>query len=151
MAKTNNNDAKPKKSILKRWWFWLIIIIIFGSGIGAIGNSNQDVNKPEDNPTNAVSSVPPQDSSLPILDPKKYERKEGLLVYNELKKKGYTVDAEFKKEILTKMNGPASDLFEKTDENKKSDRESVDNFVVGNLIQDADFIKLIIVMANAKD
>lgn len=82
---------------------------------------------------------------LTTLNAADYKGKEGLVVYKDLKAKGYTVDADFDKQALTDINGKASAVFEPLDVNKASDRQSVDAFVVGDLTQTGDSVKLTII------
>lgn len=47
--RTMKNENYEKKPFYKKWWFILIVVFIF---IGAIGNSNNDVNSNEENQEN---------------------------------------------------------------------------------------------------
>lgn len=129
-------------TIFKKWWFWLIVGVLVLGAIGAAGQSGT-----EDSKSDTGTSV--QDKTvtknLPKLSSSDYEDKEGLIVYKELKAKGYTVDAEFENEALTDINGKASDVFEPLNENDADDRQSVDSFVVGRLEQTGDSVKLVVV------
>lgn len=129
------------KKIFKKWWFWVIIVIITLGAIGSIGQGEQK--SPE--VTNDTSQNTTDDNSpsmLPKLKADDYKGKEGLMVYKELKTKGYNVDATFENEALTDINSKASDLFEPLDPSKADDRQSVDAFIVGKLIQDDDSVIL---------
>lgn len=133
------------KQIFKKWWFWLIVVVV----LGAIGAATQSSS--ETTTTNSPSSSAQTDDSsaagtLPKLNESDYSGKEGLVVYEDLKSKGYTVDADFEKQALTDINGKASSVFEPLDINKADDRQSVDAFVVGSLTQDGDTVKLTIVL-----
>ncbi|HSH55235.1 MAG TPA: hypothetical protein VK983_00255 [Candidatus Limnocylindrales bacterium] len=127
------------KQIFKRWWFWVIVVVVLGA-IGAATQSSSDTT----NTTNSQSASNNSTDALLALNASDYTGKEGLVVYKELKAKGYTVDADFDKQALTDINGKASDMFEKLDPNKADDRQSVDAFVVGDLTQTGDSVKLII-------
>lgn len=132
------------KQILKKWWFWLIVVVILGA-IGAATQSSSETtntNKPSssEQPTNTSST-----GTLPKLNESDYSGKEGLVVYKDLKAKGYTVDADFENQALTDINGKASTMFEPLDVNKADDRQSVDAFVVGGITQTGDTVKLTIV------
>lgn len=133
------------KKILKKWWFWLIVVLVVLGAIGSLGQTKNNTN----NNSNANSPGTSNSSSatLPKLNVDDYISKEGLVVYKELKGKGYTVDAEFEKQALTEMNGKASVLFESLDPNKSDDKLSVDAYVVGDLTQDGDNVKLTIVLS----
>ncbi|HSW77400.1 MAG TPA: hypothetical protein VLG36_01205 [Candidatus Chromulinivoraceae bacterium] len=130
------------KKIFKKWWFWVIVVIIVLGAIGSLDQSNKD------KPTSATSnSKKAADSStntttLPKLDVADYKSKEGLVVYKELRAKGYKVDATFENQFLTDINGKASDLFEPLDSSKPDDKQSVDAFTVGSLTQDGDNVAL---------
>lgn len=134
------------KTLFKKWWFWVIVVVV----LGAIGAATQSGN--ETAPTNSTdASQQAADNNsvgtLPKLNADEYKGKEGLVVYKDLKAKGYTVDADFEKQALTDINGKASSVFEPLDPNKADDRQSVDAFVVGDLTQDGDSVKLTIVQS----
>lgn len=133
------------KAIFKKWWFWVIVVII----LGAIGSATQSGGNT--NTTNDTNHSQTTDSNnaatLPKLNADDYKGKEGLVVYKELQGKGYKVEAAFEKQALTDINGKASDTFEPLDPNKTEDRQSVDAFVVGDVTQDGDNVKLTIVQA----
>lgn len=133
------------KKIFKKWWFWVIVVVILGA-IGSLGqssNSTNNASKPNDSQqTNAADQ-----STLPKLNAEDYKDKEGLVVYKDLKGKGYKVEAEFEKQVLTDINGKASEIFEPLDPNKAEDRQSVDAFVVGNIVQNGDSVRLTIVQS----
>lgn len=132
------------KQIFKKWWFWLIVVVVLGA-IGAATQSSSETtttNSPSSSEQTADSSVA---GTLPKLNASDYSGKEGLVVYKDLKAKGYTVDADFQNQALTDINGKASAMFEPLDVNKADDRQSVDAFVVGSLTQDGDSVKLTIV------
>lgn len=131
------------KKIFKKWWFWVIVVVILGA-IGSLGQSNNNAtNKPETNESQQTQAV--DQSTLPKLNVYDYRDKEGLVAYKELKGKGYKVEAEFEKQALTDMNGSASEVFEPLDPNKVEDRQSVDAFIVGDLVQSGDSVSLAIV------
>ena len=130
------------KKIFKKWWFWVIVVIILGA-MGSLGQSNNSAdNATKTNDSQQTKTV--DQSTLPKLNVGDYKDKEGLVAYKELKGKGYKVEAEFEKQALTDMNGKASDVFEPLDPNKAEDRQSVDAFVVGDLVQNGDSVKLVI-------
>lgn len=135
------------KKIFKKWWFWVIVAIIVLGAIGSLGQSS------DNNPTSTTTSTKSasDDNSTPTLtelNADDYKGKEGLVVYKELKAKGYAVNATFENQALTDMNGKASDLFEPLDPNKADDRQSVDAFVVGSVTQDGDDVTLNIVKSS---
>ena len=133
------------KQIFKKWWFWVIVVVVLGA-IGAATQSSSDNSPTVNNTSNSqITNSNNSTSTLPTLNAADYKGKEGLVVYKELKAKGYTVDAEFENQALTDINGKASVVFEPLDVNKTDDRQSVDAFVVGNLAQTGDSIKLTIV------
>ncbi len=134
------------KAIFKKWWFWVIAGVIVLGAIGAAGQSGSE-NANTDNSTDITTKERDANpvASLPQLNASDYEGKEGLVVYKDLKAQGYTVDAEFENEALTDINGKASDLFEPLDKNSPDDRQSVDAFIVGKLVQTGDSVKLVVV------
>jgi len=144
------------KAILKKWWFWLIVAVVVLGAIGAathldywIGINylpDSDTNTTSDTNASQQANGDNNNSTLPTLKADDYKGKEGLIVYKELKAKGYTFDADFDKQALTDINGIASSVFEPLDPNKADDRQSVDAFVVGDLTQDGDSVKLAIVL-----
>jgi hypothetical protein len=128
------------KTLFKKWWFWVAIVLVLG-GIGSLGQSSED-NKTDSTNSQSTTTNTTSTATLPKLNTADYKGKEGLLVYKELKSKGYKVDAAFENQALTDINGKASDLFEPLDPSKPSDKQSVDAFVVGELVQDGDSITL---------
>lgn len=130
------------KAIFKKWWFWVIVIVILGA-IGSLGQSSNGANNATKTNDSQQTKVADQ-STLPKLNAEDYKNKEGLVVYKELKSKGYKVEAAFEKQALTDINGKASDVFEPLDPTKADDRQSVDAFVVGDLAQNGDSVKLVI-------
>lgn len=133
------------KAIFKKWWFWLIVGVLVLGAIGAAGQSGTEDGKSDTSTSIQDKTVT---KNLPELNSSDYEDKEGLIVYKDLKAKGYTVDAEFENEVLTDINGKASDVFEPLNENDADDRQSVDSFVVGRLEQTGDNVKLVVVKSS---
>jgi hypothetical protein len=133
------------KKIFKKWWFWVIVVIILGA-IGSLGQSSDNANNTAETNDSQQTNVADK-STLPKLNAGDYKGKEGLIVYKELRGKGYKVEAEFEKQALTDINGKASDVFEPLDPNKAEDRQSVDAFVVGDLVQNGDRVKLTVVQS----
>jgi len=133
------------KQIFKKWWFWVIVVVVLGA-IGAATQPSSDTTTTS-NPTNTqiAANSSSATATLPKLNADDYKGKEGLVVYKDLKAKGYKVNAAFENQALTDINGKASDLFEPLDVNKASDRQSVDAFTVGDLVQDGDSVELTIV------
>lgn len=131
------------KQIFKKWWFWVAIVVVLAA-IGAAGQSDNNSTNTTSNTNSSQAADSNSTATLPTLNAADYKGKEGLVVYKELKAKGYTVDADFDKQALTDINGKASDMFEKLDPNKADDKQSVDAFVVGDLVQTGDSVKLTI-------
>lgn len=131
------------KKIFKKWWFWLIVAVIVLGVIGSLGQSDSDGQT--DSPSSAQETTDSA-SALPKLSTDEYKSKEGLVVYKELKAKGYKVDANFENQALTDINGKASDLFEKLDAENTEDRQSVDAYVVNKLTQSGDSITLSVIL-----
>lgn len=131
------------KQIFKKWWFWVIVVVVLGA-IGAATQSSSETNTTGNTNSTQAADSSNSTATLPTLNAADYKGKEGLVVYKELKGKGYTVDADFDKQALTDINGKASAVFEPLDVSKADDRQSVDAFVVGNLTQTGDSVKLTI-------
>jgi len=134
--------------IFKNKWFWVVIAILV---LGAIGSFTQSSDTTGDVTRNNIQESEVSDntvSTLPELVLSDYKDEEGLVVYQDLKARGYEVDAEFEKQALTDINGKASDVFEQLDPNKTNDRRSVDAFVVGSLTQDGSNVKLAIIQSS---
>lgn len=136
------------KKIFKKWWFWAIVAIVVLSTIGALTENDTTPQPTTTNTEQTPAST--STATLPKINADDYKNQEGLVVYKELKAKGYTVSAEFDKQALTDINGKASEVFEPLDPNKTDDKLSVDAFVVGSLTQDGDSIKLIITNSAAR-
>ncbi len=134
------------KGIVKKWWFWLGLVAILVV-IGAATQSGSETNSISIS-DNTQTPSPNNVGTLPILKATDYNGKAGLITYKELKSKGYTVTAEFEKQALTDINGHAGSVFEPLDPNSVSDRQSVDAFVVGSLVQSGDSIMLSIVLSS---
>ena len=132
------------KKVFKKWWFWVIVAVVILGAIGSLGQNNTS-NTSQTNSSQQASTD--ARSTLPKLNADDYKGKEGLVVYKELQGKGYKVEATFEKQALTDINGKASDVFGPLNANKTEDRQSVDAFVVGDLEQDGDSVKLTIVQA----
>lgn len=134
------------KKIFKKWWFWLIVAVIVLGAIGSLGQGDKTSTSTTDNTQS--TTVGSNEATLPNLSAEDYKGKEGLVVYKELKAKGYTVNAEFEKQALTDINGKASDLFEPLDPSNPNDKQSVDAFIVGDITQDGDSVTLTIVQSS---
>lgn len=114
--------------------------------VGSLGQSSNSANNAtKANDSRQTKTV--DQSTLPKLNAEDYKSKEGLVAYKDLKSKGYKVEADFEKQALTDINGKASDVFEPLDPNKAEDRQSVDAFVVGDIVQNGDSVRLTIVQS----
>ncbi|MGB4420352.1 MAG: hypothetical protein WBI29_00965 [Candidatus Saccharimonadales bacterium] len=133
------------KKILKKWWFWVIVALVVLGAIGSLGQTKNNTDNA--GKSNSQETSNSGTATLPKLNADDYIDKEGLVVYKDLQNTGYKVDAEFEKQALTEMNGKASVLFESLDQNKSDDKLSVDAYVVGDLTQDGDNVKLTIVLS----
>lgn len=133
------------KKLFKKWWFWVVVVVIILGVVGSLGQSESSKLTSTDSDSKKTAGNNTDTTTLPKLNADDYKGKEGLVVYKELKDKGYKVDAAFENQVLTDINGEASDLFEPLDPNKPDDKQSVDTFTVGNLTQDGDDVTLTIV------
>lgn len=120
------------------------MVVVLGA-IGAATQSSSETTNTSNTNSSQTADTSKTTATLPALNASDYAGKEGLVVYKELKAKGYAVDADFENQALTDINGKASTMFEPLDVNKPDDRQSVDAFVVGNLTQDGDSVKLTVV------
>lgn len=93
--------------------------------------------KPSPTPSSTETAI----SSLPTINKDEYIAKTGLETYKALQEEGYTVSAKFENDFVAKINGDASELFEKT---SLDDLESIDAFLVSDIVQNGDNIELII-------
>lgn len=146
LIQTKAEAPMKDKKIFKKWWFWVTVVVILGA-IGSLGQSGDRANNTT-KPNNSQQTKADSQSTLPELNADDYRSKEGLVVYKELKSKGYKVEAAFEKQALTDINGKASEVFEPLDPNKAEDRQSVDAFIVGDLVQSGDSVSLSIVQKN---
>jgi len=135
------------KTTFKKWWFWVIVVVVLGA-IGAATQSSSNTTNTTSRPS-TQKTTDNNTSELPVINVSDYKGKEGLAAYKELKAKGYAVDADFENEALTDINGKASAIFEPLDVNKSDDRQSVDAFLVGDITQNGDSVKLIIVKSSS--
>jgi len=135
------------KAILKKWWFWVIVVLAIGA-IGSLGQTSDTTTVTQDENQEQVVQ---ESSTLPLLDEANYQSEEGLVVFSELKEKGYQVTAEFENSALTDINGDATELFSALDVTNQEDRLSVDNFIVDSLSQSGDVVELIIVNGNTQN
>lgn len=131
--------------LFKKWWFWVIVMVIILGAISSLNQSDSDKPTSADSSSKKTTNSNTTSATLPKLSSDDYKGKEGLVVFKELKAKGYKVDAAFENQVLTDINGKASDLFETLDPNKPDDKQSVDAFTVGNLTQEGDNVTLVIV------
>ena len=127
-----------KKAIYKKWWFWVIVVVLVALiySIGATPNT-----------PNTISNNINEDNLLPTLNANDYIGKESLLVYHELKDKGYTVKANYTTELGEKLavaNQKIIDTFEILNPNNEENRLSVDAYAVTEIIQNGNNIELII-------
>ena len=131
------------KKIFKKWWFWTTATILVAGIIGSLGETEGNTNSANEiNNSQRIVGGKKEAVTLPKLDTATYIGQEGLIVYKELKSKGYGVKAEFKNQALTDINGKASDVFDPLNPNRSDDRQSVDAFTVGSFRQDGNNVTL---------
>lgn len=122
----------------------VVILLLGGLRNCAMSNTTTQPGDSNNQETATENAAPAQESPLPQVTVSEYKGQEGLIAYKELEAKGYTVDAEFEDETLTSANGSASDVFDPLDPQSQDDRLSVDSFVVSDIIQNGNTLKLII-------
>lgn len=128
------------KQIFKKWQFWAIVAVI-----GVIGLLTQDTTKRNEAPevaTNTSTSTPPA-GKLALLNKSDFIGKEGLVVFKDLRAKGYTVTAKYENEKVAAANQDHTDQFAAANINSCSDRLGWDAYIVSDLRQNGDSVAII--------
>ena len=123
------NDKILGKQIFKKWWFWVIVVVV----LGIIGLMTQDTTT-----TNNTATNPPANNTdntqkvgkLPVLNKADFTGKEGLVVFHDLKTKGYAVTAKYENEKVPAANQDHTEQF-------------TDAYIVSDIRQDGDNITVI--------
>lgn len=127
------------KQLFKKWWFWVIVVVI----LGAIGFATQDTSTTNDTANNNDTSNTTQNvGTLPALNKADYTDKEGLVIFSDLKAKGYTVTAKYVNEAVPATNQEFTEQFTTANVNSCSDRLGFDAYLVSDVTQDGDNITL---------
>ena len=121
------------KSILKKWWFWAIAVVV----LGIIGIANGGSKTADTTDNKARTS-----GSLTVISKSDYVGKEALVVYKDLKSKGYTVTAKYVNENLPDYKRDLTNSFLQADINSCNDRLGFDAYLVGDLSQTNDSVVL---------
>lgn len=135
------SDKILDKQIFKKWWFWVIVVVVFG----VIGLFTQDTtttnntanNTPENNTSNTQAV-----GKLPVLNKADFVGKEGLVVFHDLKAKGYTVAAKYENEKVPATNQDHTEQFTNASVTSCSDRLGWDAYVVSDIRQDGDNVTI---------
>jgi hypothetical protein len=125
------------KPIYKQWWFWVAIVVV----LGIIGFATQGANNT--NTSNNSDNNSSQTGTLPTLNKDDYMGKEGLVVFKELKDKGYSVTAKYENPAVPATNQELTDQFASANITSCSDRLGWDAYVISNLTQTGDTVALI--------
>ena len=134
-----SEDKILSKQLFKKWWFWVIVVVI----LGAIGLATQDTSTTNDSANNNDTSNTTQNvGTLPTLNKADYADKEGLVVFSDLKAKGYTVTAKYVNEAVPATNQEFTEQFTSANVNSCSDRLGFDAYLVSDVTQDGDNITL---------
>lgn len=136
------NDRILGKQIFKKWWFWVIVVVV----LGIIGLMTQDTTT-----TNNTATNPPANNTdntqkvgkLPVLNKADFTGKEGLVVFHDLKTKGYAVTAKYENEKVPAANQDHTEQFTNASATSCSDRLGWDAYIVSDIRQDGDNITVI--------
>lgn len=129
------------KQIFKKWWFWVIVVVI----LGLIGFATQDTSTTTDtanNSTETSNDTAQNVGTLPTLDKADYTDKEGLVVFKDLKTKGYDVTAKYVNETVPATNQEFTEQFTSADVNSCQDRLGFDAYLVSDVTQNGDSVAL---------
>lgn len=129
------NKQLLNKQIFKKWWFWVIAVLILGVIGLATGSGEKQAGTSTDNSSQATGT-------LPIVDKADYTGKEALVVFKDLKAKGYTVMANYVNENLPDYRRDLTHSFDGADLTSCSDRLGFDAYIVGDITQSGDNIAI---------
>lgn len=129
------NKQLLNKQIFKKWWFWVIAVLILGVIGLATGSGEKQAGTSTDNSSQATGT-------LPIVDKADYTSKEALVVFKDLKAKGYTVTAKYVNENLPDYRRDLTHSFDGADLTSCSDRLGFDAYIVGDVTQSGDNIAI---------
>lgn len=136
------SDKILSKQIFKKWWFWVIVVVI----LGVIGLLTQDTttinNTATDTPANNTSDTQTV-GKLPALTKADFVDKEGLVVFADLKAKGYTVTAKYENEKVPATNQDHTEQFTNASATSCTDRLGWDAYVVSDIRQDGDNVTVV--------
>lgn len=128
------------KQIFKKWWFWVAVVVVLG--LIGLATGGGETNTPANNSTNTNDSTTSQTGTLPTLNKADYTDKEGLVVFNDLKTKGYTVTAKYVNEKVPATNQELTDQFASANVNSCQDRLGFDAYLVSDVTQNGDSVAL---------
>lgn len=129
------NKQLFNKQIIKKWWFWVIVVVVLGI-IGLATDGNKSTDKAANNSSSQTSG------KLATINKSDYTGKEALVVFKDLKTKGYAVTAKYVNENLSDYKRDLTNSFEEADINSCSDRLGFDAYLVGDLTQTDDSVAI---------
>lgn len=128
------------KQLLKKWWFWVIVVVVLG--VIGLASGGGDTNTTTNNSTATGDNTSQTTGTLPAVNKADYTDKEGLVVFSDLKTKGYTVTAKYVNEAVPATNQDFTEQFTSADVNSCQDRLGFDAYLVSDLVQTGDSIAL---------
>lgn len=129
------NKQLLNKQIFKKWWFWIIVVVVLGIIGLATGGGERSANTSTNNSSQTTGT-------LPTVDKADYAGKEALVVFKDLKAKGYAVTAKYVNENLPDYSRDLTHSFDEADLTSCSDRLGFDAYLVGDLSQTGDSIAI---------
>lgn len=136
-----NENKILSKQLFKKWWFWVIVVAI----LGVIGLATQDTSKTNETATNTDTSNTTQNvGTLPVLNKADFTDKEGLVVFKDLKTKGYAVTAKYVSEAVPATNQEFTEQFTSANVTSCQDRLGFDAYLVSDVTQDGDSVTIIL-------
>lgn len=132
--------VKLDKQLLKKWWLWAIVVVVLG--LIGLATGGGDTNNTTNNSTDNSGSTSQVTGTLPTLSKADYTTKEGLVVFSDLKTKGYTVTAKYVNEAVPATNQDFTEQFTNANVNSCQDRLGFDAYLVSDLTQTGDSVAL---------
>lgn len=131
---------KLDKQLFKKWWFWVIVVVVLG--LIGLATGGGDTNTTTNNSAENNNSTSQSTGTLPAVNKADYTDKEGLVAFNDLKTKGYTVTAKYVNEAVPSTNQDFTEQFTNAKVNSCQDRLGFDAYLVSDLTQKGDSVAL---------